>query len=201
VTLVAVTKSADAETTAALAGLGAADLGENRADALASKRSFLASRSLRPVWHLIGHLQTNKLRKALPHVDVLHSLDRPSLIDALATELQRSSRARLEVFMEVNVSGEESKGGFRMEDVFGALDAARGNPRLAVRGFMTMAPLSDDPESSRPVFRRLRELRDEAHALGYLDGLELSMGMSQDFEIAVEEGATHVRVGTCLFAD
>jgi uncharacterized pyridoxal phosphate-containing UPF0001 family protein len=150
---------------------------------------------------MIGRFQTNKVRRALPAVDVLHSVDRTSLLDALADELGRTDGPPLPAFLEVNVAGESAKAGFDPADLPAALDAARRTPRLEVRGLMTMAPLSSDPESVRPVFRRLRELRDEARGLGYLQALELSMGMSQDFEVAVEEGATHVRVGAALFSD
>jgi len=201
VTLVAVTKTVGVPEILALARLGAADFGENRADALAEKRAAVAAAGLAARWHMIGHLQTNKARRALPTIDALHSLDRRSLLDALARELAATDRAPLPVFVEVNVSGEASKGGFAPADLRAALEAAGRVRGLDVRGLMTMAPLSSDPESSRPIFRRLRELRDEARSLGYLGGLELSMGMTQDFEVAVEEGATHVRVGAALFSD
>jgi pyridoxal phosphate enzyme (YggS family) len=199
VTLVAVTKSVGADVAAELARLGVADLGENRTEALAGKREALAAEGLGVRWHMIGHLQTNKVRRALPAIDVLHSLDRPSLLEALRAELARADGPRLPAFVQVNVAREASKGGFGEADLEGALLAARSVPRLDVRGLMTMAPASERPEDSRPVFRRLRELRDEARRHGYLQGLDLSMGMSQDFEVAVEEGATHVRVGTILF--
>jgi pyridoxal phosphate enzyme (YggS family) len=201
VTLIAVTKSVDVPEILALVRGGAAEFGENRTDALARKRSAVAASGARVRWHLIGRLQTNKVRRALPTIDALHSIDRASLLDSLAAELRRTDGPPLPAFLEVNVSGEESKTGFAPADVPAALEAARRVPRLAVRGLMTMAPLSSDSESSRPVFRRLRELRDEAHRLGYLELLDLSMGMSQDFEVAVEEGATHVRVGAALFSD
>jgi pyridoxal phosphate enzyme (YggS family) len=201
VTLIAVTKTVGAAEIGALARLGTTDFGENRTAALAEKRAALVDSGLRVRWHMIGRLQTNKVRRALPDIDVLHSLDRPSLMDALDAELGKGDGPPLPAFLEVNVAGESAKSGFAPEDVASALAAARRTPRLSVRGLMTMAPLSSDPESSRPLFRRLRELRDEARALGYLELLALSMGMSQDFEVAVEEGATHVRVGTALFND
>jgi len=201
VTLIAVTKSVGPAQAAALARLGARDLGENRTDVLAEKRTALETAGVPARWHMIGRLQTNKVRRALPSIDVLHSIDRPSLLDALAAELSKSDGPPLPAFLEVNVAGETAKAGFAPADVATALAAARRIPRLAVRGLMTMAPLSPDSESSRPVFRRLRELRDEARRVGYLELLDLSMGMSQDFEVAVEEGATHVRVGTALFSD
>jgi pyridoxal phosphate enzyme (YggS family) len=168
-------------------------------ESLAGKREALAAQGLPVRWHMIGHLQTNKVRRTLPHVDVLHSLDRTSLLEALGAELARGDGPPLAAFAQVNVSGETSKGGFDEAGLWEALDAARSIPRLEVRGLMTMAPVSDRAEDSRPVFRRLRELRDAARFRGYLQALDLSMGMSQDFEIAVEEGATHVRVGTILY--
>lgn len=199
VTLVGVTKAVGVPQTLALVRAGLTDLGENRTDALAVKRSALAEAGVAVRWHMIGHLQTNKVRRALPAMDVLHSLDRTSLLEALATELGRTSGPRLPVFVQVNVAGEATKGGFDEEGLGSALEAALAVPRLDVRGLMTMAPASADPETSRRVFRRLRELRDAARVRGYLHGLQLSMGMSQDFDIAVEEGATHVRVGTILY--
>jgi pyridoxal phosphate enzyme (YggS family) len=200
VTLVAVTKSVDAARAAELARLGVRDLGENRTESLAGKREALAAAGLSVRWHMIGHLQTNKVRRALPAIDVLHSLDRTSLMETLRTELARADGPPLPAFVQVNVAGEQSKGGFDETGLWQALDAARSVPRLEVRGLMTMAPVSGRAEDARPVFRRLRELRDAARFRGYLLALDLSMGMSQDFEIAVEEGATHVRVGTILYS-
>ena len=200
VTLVAVTKSAQAEDAAALARIGVSDLAENRTDALAAKRAALAAAGVRVRWHLIGRLQTNKARRALPDVDVLHSLDRTSLVETLAAELARADRAPLPVFIQVNVSGEATKGGFAPGELFDALQAVHAAGRFDVQGLMTMAPLDGGADAARPVFRRLRELRDEAMGRRYLGAPNLSMGMSQDFEIAVEEGATHVRVGSLLFS-
>lgn len=201
VTLVAVTKSAGDDEAAALLSLGVHDAGENRVDALESRRASLAALGLRPRWHMIGRLQTNKVRRALAVCDVLHSIDRTSLLEAVAIELARGARRTLPAFVQVNVSGEATKAGFAPDELPGALDRASRVEGLEVRGLMTMAPLARDAEASRPFFRRLRELRDEARARGYLVGLELSMGMSQDLDVAVEEGATHVRVGTILFED
>ena len=201
VRLVAVTKSVGFREVVALSRAGVADFGENRPDELGRKRSEARRTGIQARWHLIGHVQTNKLRRALPDADVLHSLDRPSLLEALARELARGSGPRLPALLQVNVSGEATKGGYAPQDVPSALAAARAVPRLAVCGLMTMAPLSDDAAKVRPVFRRLQELRDAARSLGYLEVLDLSMGMSQDFEAAIEEGATLVRVGSLLFSD
>jgi pyridoxal phosphate enzyme (YggS family) len=199
VTLVAVTKTVGDAEIADAARLGALDFGENRADALVAKRAAALAAGVRARWHLIGTLQTNKLRRALPVTDVLHSVDRASLLDALAKALAEPG-PRLPAFIQVNVSGERSKGGFDEAGLWPALDAAAGVSRLDLRGLMTMAPLSEDAEGSRAVFRRLRELRDEAKRRGYSLGLGLSMGMTQDFEVAIEEGATLVRVGSALFS-
>lgn len=199
VTLVAVTKSVGMAEVLALARHGVTDFGENRADALLAKRAEAERAGLRATWHMIGNLQTNKVRRALPAIDVLHSLDRLSLVEAFAGELARGRDAALPAFVQVNVSGEVSKSGFAPEGLEGALTHAQLVAGLELTGLMTMAPLSHDADAARPVFRRLRELRDVAHSRGYLRALNLSMGMSQDFEIAVEEGATHVRVGSILF--
>jgi PLP dependent protein len=198
VTLVAVTKTVGLDVVLELARLGVTDFGENRVDALIGKRAGAEAAGVVVRWHMIGRLQTNKLRRALPATDVLHSLDRPSLLASLGRELVGRA-APLPAFVEVNLGGEESKTGFDENSLWPALMQASAIDALNVQGLMTMAPLSDDAEASRPLFRRLRELRDEARRRGYL-APGLSMGMSQDYETAVEEGATHVRVGSALFA-
>jgi len=143
-------------------------------------------------WHLIGHLQTNKAKDAVRLFDWLHSVDRLEL----AAELDRRARAlgrAVDVLLEVNVGEEPQKSGVRPDEVKPLLDALAGLSGIRIRGLMAIPPAAPDPEQMRPHFRRLRELRDAA-------GLEhLSMGMSADFEVAVEEGATMVRVGTAIF--
>ena len=190
VTLVAVTKSAGDSDVEALLSLGVRDLGESRA-AQGAARALRFADGIR--WHFIGHLQTNKSAKVVGAFHVLHSMDRP----ALAEDLDKRCAGRpdpLPVFVQVNVSGEPTKGGFAPETTRDALMRIReGQRRLQVIGLMTMAP-AGPPESARPHFRRLRELARECGAEG------LSMGMSDDFEVAIEEGATHIRVGTALFA-
>lgn len=180
VTLVVVTKSVPEALLPELHALGVRDIGENRPlEGLARVGGLTQYRR-----HMIGHVQTNKLRKVLEWADVLHSVDRP----ALASELSRHNK-KPGLFVQVNVSGEASKGGYAPGQVGEAVASARA-AGLDLRGLMTMAPEGAD---ARPVFRRLRELAGEA-------GLrELSMGMTQDFETAVEEGATCVRVGTAIF--
>ncbi|MEN6466538.1 MAG: YggS family pyridoxal phosphate-dependent enzyme, partial [Syntrophaceae bacterium] len=151
-------------------------------------------------WHLIGHLQTNKAKYAVKLFDMVHSVDRISL----AQELNRRAGmvdSALNILVEVNVSGEESKSGVAAELAVGLVREIAGLPNLRVRGLMTMAPWFDYQEDARPYFRRLRELRD-AIILTNIPGIimeELSMGMSGDYEVAVEEGATIVRIGTRIF--
>ena len=179
VTLIVVTKSAAAEILPRLAELGVTDIGENRpVEALARVGSLVGVRR-----HMIGHLQTNKVSKALAWADVIHSVDR----DSVAAELRKHAK-RVPVFVQINVSGEASKGGYAPSEAEAAV--ARARQGLEAVGLMTMAPEGVD---ARPHFRALRELAIRT-------GLQqLSMGMTQDFEVAVVEGATHVRVGTAVF--
>jgi hypothetical protein len=179
VTLVVVTKTVPADSLPPLASLGVRDVGENRPiEGLERVGKLPQFRR-----HMIGHVQTNKLKKVLEWADVLHSLDRPRLLEELARSAKRPP-----VYLQVNVSGEASKGGFRPEEAEAAVAEARRT--LEVLGLMTMAPEGAD---ARPFFRRLRELAGRCGLPG------LSMGMSQDFEAAVEEGATCIRVGTAVF--
>jgi PLP dependent protein len=197
VTLVAVTKTVPAEVAAALHELGVAHLGENRPQELWRKAAALPP-TVR--WHLVGHLQRNKVERTLPLVEMVHSVDSVRLLRALEDEAARRQRTPA-VLLEVNASGEASKQGFTPENVPGLIPEINGLRHVRVRGLMTMAALEDDPEKCRPTFAALRSLRDRLksgvkppHALEHL-----SMGMSNDFEIAVEEGATLVRLGTVLF--
>ncbi len=151
-------------------------------------------------WHFIGHLQSNKIRKALPLFELFHSIDSLDLalaMDRIAEEMGRFPR----VLLEVNVSGEASKHGFSPTMLKASLDQLLKLPRLQVEGFMTMAPLTKDPETTRPYFAQLRKLRDEAARDFGIPLSSLSMGMSHDFEIAIEEGATLVRIGSALFGE
>jgi pyridoxal phosphate enzyme (YggS family) len=189
VLLVGVSKTVDvARIRAAIAaGLGA--LGENRVQEARDKINELG-RTAR--WHLVGHLQTNKVRDALELFDVIHSVDR---ID-LARELDRRARAKgrtIDAFVQVNVGGELSKGGWPPEAVETAVGAISALAGLKLRGLMTIPPAVERAEDARTWFRTLRKLA-ERHGLP-----ELSMGMSADFEVAIEEGATMVRVGTAIF--
>jgi pyridoxal phosphate enzyme (YggS family) len=197
VTIVAVTKTVSAEVAALLPDLGVSDLGENRPQELWRKAVALSG----PIrWHLIGHLQRNKVERTVPLVARIHSVDSVRLLRALEEEAVRLPTP-LSVLLEVNAGGEASKHGFRPDEVPGLADVVAGLRRLRVDGLMTMAAYEDEPERTRPTFALLRQLRDDLRRrLGQPNGLpHLSMGMSNDFEIAVEEGATFVRLGTVLF--
>ena len=194
ITLVGVTKSVTPEIAAELFALGVRDLGEGRPQELWHKSALLPAAR----WHLVGHLQRNKIERTLPLVHRLHSVDSVRLLDALEAV---AGERPIDVFLEVNCSGESAKQGFTPEDAAKLGDMLRSLSRVRVCGLMTMAAIADDPEAARPTFARLRNLRDQMRdELGGLHPLdELSMGMSGDFEVAVEEGATCVRVGTVLF--
>jgi PLP dependent protein len=179
VTVVAATKYADLETMELLAAAGVEVVGENRAQDLAAKHERFGA-AFR--WHFIGHLQSRKAREVSALCELVHSLDSTSA----------AKRLTIPALVEVNLAGEATKSGVGPNELPGFLDEAR-SLGVEVRGLMTMPPLADDPERSRPHFRRLRELA-EAHGLTHL-----SMGTSQDFRVAVEEGATLVRVGSVLF--
>lgn len=192
-TLIAVTKGHAAdEVEAEIVTRGHLTLGESRVQEWRAKADRLAERGYAPEWHLIGNLQTNKVKYCAPF-HTLHSLNSPRLADALEAFGAKNDH-RFRVFVEVNVAGEANKQGVPLAEAEALVRYAQGLPHLEVAGLMTIAPYHDDPEASRPVFRALRNLRDRL-ALG-----ALSMGMSGDFEVAAEEGATYVRVGSALFA-
>jgi pyridoxal phosphate enzyme (YggS family) len=191
VTLLAVSKTFSAEAVDAFIGAGQLEFGESYVQE--AKIKIPSVRGL-AVWHFIGSLQSNKAGAAAKLFDCVHSLDSLRLASELDRRLAEESRS-MDVYLQVNVSGEGSKGGMAPEALEGFLEAMRAYKALIPVGLMTMPPFDPDPEAARPHFRRLRELRD-ASAPG-LAGL--SMGMSGDYEAAVEEGATIVRVGTALF--
>jgi pyridoxal phosphate enzyme (YggS family) len=149
-------------------------------------------------WHFVGHLQKNKIRQALPLFELIHSVD--SL--ALAQDINRIAEEdglHPRVLLEVNVAGEGSKFGFRPEQLRAEMESLLALPRLSILGLMTIPPIAEEPESSRKYFVQLRELRDQVQTEFHVDLAQLSMGMTQDFAVAVEEGATLVRVGTAIF--
>jgi pyridoxal phosphate enzyme (YggS family) len=195
ITLVAVSKTHPAETVREAFEAGQRVFGENRVQEIVAKAPLLPSH-LR--WHLIGHLQKNKIRKVLPLVELIHGVDSLELardIDRVAAELGLFPR----ILLEVNVSGEESKFGFNPDILRTQLRDLLALPRVQVEGLMTIAPWAEDPEEVRPVFSRLRILRDEYATRSGSPLSTLSMGMSGDFEVAISEGATLVRVGTSIF--
>jgi hypothetical protein len=189
VTLVAVTKTFPPEAIRAAFEAGIRDFGENRVQEAEPKIEQL--RELSPTWHMVGHLQTNKAKTALQLFDIIHSIDSIKLAEALS----RRTEKKIPILLEVNLSKEASKYGFTEEELPQAITQVSSLPNLEIKGLMTMAPYVEDPEEVRPIFRRLRELRDKV-------GLEqLSMGMTDDFEVAIEEGATIVRIGRAIFGE
>lgn len=206
VRLVAVTKGHPPEAVLAAWRLGLGDCGENRVAELESKRQQLRSTEPRADsgvrWHLIGHLQRNKVRRALALADLVHSVDSERLAVELSAEAERGRRS-VDILLQVNVSGESSKSGFGTADELVAA-AARisGLPGLHVNGIMTMAPFTSDEAVLRATFRGARILFDRCRAeVPGFHAEHLSMGMSNDFEIAIEEGSTMVRLGTVLFGE
>ncbi len=198
VTLVGISKTRPPEVVREAVGAGLLELGENKVQEAEPKIEALVDLRQRLRWHLVGHLQTNKARRAAALFDMVHSLDSIALARKLehgAAELGRS----LEVLAQVDLAGEAGKHGAGETALFPLLEAVRGMKSIRAVGLMILPPFEADPEAVRPWFRRLRGLRDTARKQGLLLGEHLSMGMSHDFEVAIEEGATLVRVGTAIF--
>ncbi|HLW66822.1 MAG TPA: YggS family pyridoxal phosphate-dependent enzyme [Gemmataceae bacterium] len=197
VTLVAVTKTVDSKIAQLLPELGIFDLGESRPQELWKKAAELPN-TVR--WHLVGHLQRNKIERTLPLAKWIHSVDSARLVEALEQEC-RKHQVHARVLLEVNASHEEAKQGFEPRQVPEIAKILSKYPHIEISGLMTMAALSDDPELARPTFAELRHLRHQLRELlGQPNALpELSMGMTNDFEVAIEEGATLVRIGSALF--
>jgi hypothetical protein len=191
VALIAVSKTIEPERLEAVLAEGQMLFGESRLQEAKAKIPLVSGRAR---WHLVGHLQTNKARDAVALFELIHSVDSMKLAAELNKWAERAGKTQA-ILLEVNTSGEGSKFGLRPEDLTAALREIRSLPRLEVNGLMTIAPFRDKVEEVRPHFRRLRELRDGA-------GLrELSMGMSHDFAVAIEEGATMVRIGSAIFGE
>ncbi len=199
VRLVAVTKTAPVDAIRTLLGAGQTDIGENRAQQLRDRSRELEGAAVR--WHMIGRLQRNKVKYVVPTCTMIHSVDSARLADEIE---KRAARARTTAtcLLEVNVAGETQKGGVGPDEATALAAHIAALPHVRLAGLMTMAPFVDDPETVRPVFARLRELLARLNREADLPRTpaELSMGMTQDFEVAVEEGATIVRVGSALFA-
>ncbi len=195
VRIAAVSKTFGPNDVSALAQAGQTVFGESRVQEARQKIPLCPGHL---EWHMVGHLQRNKVKDILPWCTLLHSADSLELLERLDTACEASGRS-LAVLLEVNLAGESSKYGFAAEEIPGILERAGAWIRLDVIGLMTLPPFHEDPERSRQYFRRLRELRDHARATSGFDLPELSMGMSNDFEVAIEEGATWIRPGTLLF--
>ncbi len=211
VKLVAVTKGVDLEVVKHLLDLGQLDLGENRVQQLVKRASLIEEQAQRraaagndsfgPVrWHMIGHLQRNKVRQILPLVQMIHSMDTLRLAEEISIRAEKGPRSA-EVLVQANVSGEKSKAGIPPAAVPYLIEQVASLPKLKVSGLMTMAPLVDDPQTVRGVFARTRELFEEVRSSRRAGSgfVHLSMGMSNDFVVAIEEGATLVRIGSALF--
>jgi len=212
ITLVAVSKMHPAETVVAAYQAGLRVFGENRVEEAVPKAAAVASlldnlpsvvrRPLSTVeWHMIGHLQSRKAEDVLPWAGMIHSVDSAKLAARLSRACQAAG-LELSILLEVNVAGEASKNGLTPAALPDAVEAIAALPGLRVCGLMTMAPIVPDPEAARPVFAGLRRLRDDlARRCPTLDWHHLSMGMTDDFEVAIEEGATMVRIGRAIFGE
>jgi len=196
VTLIAVTKYVTIERAKEALEAGIEDLGENRDEGLLAKYEVLQDR---PNWHYIGSLQTRKVKNVIDKIAYIHSLDRISL----AAEIQKRANEPIKCLVQVNVSGEESKHGLKPSEVLPFIQELAEYDRIIVAGLMTMAPLTDDEQALRTCFRGLKELQMQIQEakLAHAPCTELSMGMSNDFVIAIEEGATMIRIGTALVGE
>ncbi|MEO7970952.1 MAG: YggS family pyridoxal phosphate-dependent enzyme [bacterium] len=201
VTLVAITKTHPVATLKVALEMGMRDLGENRVQEAEEKIVELGPGAAR--WHLVGHLQANKARRAVNLFAVIHSLDSAALAERLDRMCVEENRESLEVLVQLDLGGEATKSGIEAAQLPVLLATLKACPRLRLTGLMTLPPYFENPDCSRPFFKTLRELRDELAAEGHFGSArgELSMGMSHDFEVAIAEGATMVRVGTALFGE
>ena len=197
VTLLAVTKGQPPEAVRAAAELGLSLFGENKVQEAKAKIPLCPGR-LR--WHMIGHLQTNKARDAVHFFEMIQSIDSLRLAEEVDRCAEKAAKT-MSVLLEVNVAGEATKFGYQPAILLAELERLNGLKRLEIHGLMAMAPWTPDPEKARPAFRRLRELKQECEARLGAPLAHLSMGMSGDFEVAIEEGATLVRLGTVLFGE
>lgn len=199
ITVVAVSKTHRVDEVRKAIGAGLFDFGENRIQEAEEKISEVGRRVAR--WHLVGHLQANKASRALKLFDVIHSLDSVALAKRLNRLCEEEDRSELPVLIQVDLAREQSKSGVAEDRLPELLEAVMECSRLQLAGLMTLPPYFDDPENVRPFFTRLREIRDSFEVKGYFDKGrgELSMGMSHDFDVAIEEGATILRIGTAIF--
>ena len=201
VRLIAISKTHPASVIRTLIELGAGDLGENRVQEAEEKIAEIGRDRAR--WHLVGHLQANKARRAVNLFEVIHSLDSLDLAQRLDRLCVEEGREKLPVLIQVDLGHEETKSGIDESELSDLVEDLKSLTHLELIGLMTLPPFYDDTEQSRPFFRRLRELRDELGSRGAFGNRkgELSMGMTHDFEIAIQEGATMVRIGTAIFGE
>lgn len=197
--LIAVTKFVDADTTRQVVESGVTHLGENRSDKFLEKKAALSDLQDQITWHFIGHLQSRQVKLIINELDYLHSLDRLSL----AKEIQKRATSPVKCFLQVNVSGEESKGGFEPDQVMTDIEAIQAYDKVQIIGLMTMAPIDATDDQLHRYFSHLKQLQVQVaeRQLAWAPCQEISMGMSRDFPIALEEGATWVRVGTALYQE
>ncbi len=198
VQLVLVSKTVAPEKVAEAAAAGIQDFGENRVQELLEKKQALANNGLR--WHMIGRLQSNKVKQVLPHAFLIHSLDRLELAEEISRQAAALNIARVPCLIQINSSGETTKAGIKPEEAADFAAMLEKYPALAVEGLMTIGPLTEDAGLIRQAFKRTREIRDDLRRR--FPGPKwdtLSMGMSGDFEIAIAEGATMVRIGSAVF--
>ena len=192
--LIAVSKTQPPNVIREAIAAGVSAFGENKVQEAEGKILAIGRNNVE--WHLIGHLQSNKARKAVQLFDVIHSIDSKNLAQRLERTCVEDGRESLPVLIQVDLAGEETKSGIAESDLVALIEFLKTCERLKLIGLMVLPPFFDDPEATRPYFKRLREIRDEL-----LPGGELSMGMSNDFEVAIEEGSTMVRVGTAIFGE
>ncbi len=201
ITLIAISKTQPPEIVKSALELGLTEFGENRVQEAEAKIAEVGRNAAR--WHLVGHLQGNKAHRAVSLFDLIHSLDSAALARRLERLCVTEEREELPVLVQIDLGGEETKTGIDPHKLPELLEALRDCERLRLLGLMTLPPYFEDPECARPYFKALRELRDELKLQSHFGERagELSMGMSHDFEIAIEEGATMVRVGTAIFGE
>lgn len=201
VRVLAVSKTQPIETIHAALEAEITAFGENYAQEFRDKASRLTSDALIAEWHFIGHLQTNKVKMIAPYVSCIHSVDSARLAQEISKAASALGRT-IDVLLQVNTSGEESKSGCEPHEIYALAEAALKEPNIRVRGLMTIAAFSDDAEFVRPMFRSLRSLRDELRTrFPEASFDELSMGMSGDYAAAIQEGSTMIRVGTAIFGE
>ena len=198
VTLLAVAKTFPAGAVREAIGAGVTDIGENYVQELLAKRGVLPGAAVR--WHFIGHLQSNKVRQIAPWIHMIHAVDSAALAIEIDRRASKEGRV-IECLIEVNTTGERTKFGAAPDQVAPLVRSLSSCDSISLAGLMTIGPFLPDPEGSRPMFRRLRQLRDEIAALGQanVSMRHLSMGMTGDFEVAIDEGATLIRIGTAIF--